>query len=133
MSLVKDLTEGAKKLLDKKDEKNAADIGAASQESVSEVKKEDEEDEVVDVLVKDKKAKLKENISIRFQSDSIDMKKRIWYNPNVEFIIKKGTEIKLIKETNAGMLIDIPMVEFGAIRVSVPLDILTKQKAKSKL
>lgn len=130
MGFVDDLKQGTKKLMDKKDERNAADIGAAKQEPIAEAKK-DEEPE--GVLLKEKKAKLKENISIRFQSDSIAMKERIWYNPSVEIIVKKGTEVKLIKETNAGMLIDIPMVEFGAIRVGVPFNILTKQNKKSKL
>jgi len=125
----KSLADRIKEGLGGKAEKDAADIGAAAQETVIEEKEEEPEG----VLLKDKKAKLKENIAVKFQSDSINMKNRIWYHPNVEMIFKKGTEVKLIKETNAGMLIDVPMVEFGSIRISVPLDILIKQKSKSRL
>ena len=124
MSLVKDLKEIAQKHRGKKDEKNVADIGAAAE--VEEKKDED-------VLLTDKKGKLKENISIRLQSDPINMSKKIWYNPSVELIVKKGTEVKLIKEMNASMLIDIPVIGVGTIRINVPTDILSKGQKKSKL
>jgi len=126
MSLMSDI----KKLGKKQEKKDVADIGAAVNEAP--IVNEEKEEEIEDVLLMDKKCKLKENISLRIQSDFIAMKKRTWYNPVVEFIIKKGTEVKPIKETNAGVLIDILMVEFGSIRISVPSEILFKVKAQKK-
>jgi len=120
MSLVNDI----KNRIKREDKKNVADIGAAAQ-----VK---EEEKVEDVLVEGK-CKLLENISIRMLASEIDLKEKKWFNPDVEFIIKKGTEVKPIKETNAGTLIDILMVEFGSIRISVPSNILSKGQKKSKL
>jgi len=120
MSLIKDIKKQNQKV-----KKNVADIGAAAQTKTDAPKE--------DVLIDNKKCKLKENISIRLNASVIDLPKRKWFNPVFELIFKKGTEVKPIKVLNSGTLIDIPLIGDGAFRVGVPNDILSKGQKLSKL